>query len=171
MPFLLVHPAAHDSNLLTGATGAQQQVLYPRRCVFGAVLVLDPMLATHLRQVFPQQFAGLRVKQADIAVIPLHRNLLADPPWRRAVVGRIHFHAAIQIDLALAILVVAERFDRQREQGGFFFGEHGRHLPFGSAVNAGVGPAFLPVIQVGLSFVQTFEALSLEGRFLSMADA
>jgi len=27
------------------------------------------------------------------------------------------------------------------------------------------------VIQVGLSFVQAFEALSLEGRFLSMADA
>ena len=38
-------------------------------------------------------------------------------------------------------------------------------------MNAGVGPAFFPVVQVGLSFLQTFETLSLERRFLCMADA
>jgi len=105
------------------------------------------------------------------AGIPLHRNLLADPSRWRAVVGRIDFHAAVQIDLALAILVVAEGLQRERQQGRLFFGEHGRHLPLSGAVNARVGPALFPMIQVSLSILQTFEALSLEGCFLGMAHA
>ena len=71
------------------------------------------MFATHLRQVFPQQFAGLRVQQTDVPEVPLHRNHTADPSRRRAVVGGIDFHAAIQIYRAYAILVVTERLDRQ----------------------------------------------------------
>jgi hypothetical protein len=59
----------------------------------------------------------------------------------------------------------------RRSEGRLFFGEHGRHLAFGGAVNARVRPALLPVVQVGLGFLQTFEALSLQGRFLGMADA
>src|SRR4029450_3703607 len=92
------------------------------------------------------------------------------PGWG-AVVGRLYFHAAIQIHGAFAVLVVAERLQRQREQGGFLFGEHGGPLPFGGAVNPCIGPALLPVVQVDLSFLQTFEALSLQRRFLGMADA
>jgi hypothetical protein len=67
-------------------------------------------------------------------------------------------------------LVVAERLQRQREQGGFLFGEHGGYLPFGGAVNPCIGPALLPVVQVDLSLLQTFEALSLQRRFLGMTD-
>lgn len=37
-------------------------------------------------------------------------------------------------------------------------------------MNAGVRPALFPVIQVGLGFLQSFEALSLQRRFLGMTN-
>ena len=88
------------------------------------------------------------MQQPDLTEIPLHLHLPADPARRRAVVGGIDFHAAIQVYRAFPILVIAEGLQRQRQQRGLLFGEHSRHLPFGSAVNARVGPVFLPVIQV-----------------------
>ena len=124
-----------------------------------------------LAQVLAQQLAGLRIEQADVLTIPLHLHAPADPARRRAVVGGFDFHAAVQMNRALAVLVIAERLERQRQQRGFLFGEHGRDLPFGGAVNARVGPALFPVIQVGLRFFQTFEALPFERRFLGVADA
>jgi hypothetical protein len=60
---------------------------------------------------------------------------------------------------AFAVLVVAKGLQRQGEQRGPFFGEHGRDLSFGSAVNAGVSPALLPLIQIALRFFQTFKTL------------
>jgi hypothetical protein len=75
------------------------------------------MLAALLAQVFPQQFSGLRMQQPDLTEIPLHLHLAADPAWRRAVVGGIDLHGAIQMHRALAILIVAERLERQRQQG------------------------------------------------------
>ena len=71
---------------------------------------------------------------------------------------------------ALAVLVITERFDRQRKQERFFLGEHRRNLPFGRAVDARVGPAQFPVIEIGLSFLQAFKALSFERCFLRVAD-
>ena len=44
---------------------------------------------------------------------------------------------------SFAVLVIAEWFHRQREQGWFFFREHGRHLPFRGSVNA-YPPSLLP---------------------------
>jgi len=44
-------------------------------------------------------------------------------------------------------------------------------LPFGGAVNAGVGPVLFPVVQVSLGFFQAFKALSLQRSFLGMANA
>lgn len=79
LPLLFIHPAAHHPDLPAGSSSAQQQVLHRGRRVFGAVFVFDPMFATRLRQMFPQQLAGLRVQQADRAVIPLDRKFLADP--------------------------------------------------------------------------------------------
>ena len=38
-------------------------------------------------------------------------------------------------------------------------------------MNPRVRPALLPVVQIGLRLLQTFEALSLQGRFLGVADA
>ncbi len=70
-----------------------------------------------------------------------------------------------------AVLVIAERFHRQREQGWFFFCEHSRHLPFGGAVDARIGPGCFPAIQIGLPFLQALEASSLERRVFGVSDA
>ena len=51
------------------------------------------------------------------------------------------------------------------------FREHGCDLPLGGAVNARVGPALFPTIQIGLRFFQALEALAFERRLLRMADA
>ena len=95
----------------------------------------------------------------------------ADPARRRTVVGRFDFHAAVQVHRAFAVLVIAERLDGQRQQGRPLFGEHGRHLPLGGAVDARVGPALFPMIQIGLRFLQAFETHALQRRLLRMADA
>src|ERR1700751_1348281 len=70
-----------------------------------------------------------------------------------------------------AVLVIAEWFHRQLEQGWFFFCEHGGHLPFGGAVNARIRPVRFPTIQIGLRFLQALEALSFERRVFSVSDA
>ena len=72
---------------------------------------------------------------------------------------------------ALAVLVIAERLEWQRQQRRLFLGEHRRHLALGGAVNARVGPALFPVVQIGLRLLQTLEAQALQRRLLRVADA
>jgi len=72
---------------------------------------------------------------------------------------------------ALAELVKAKRLDGERQQGRFLFREHGRDLAFGRPVDSGVSPAFLPAVQIGLSFLDTLESQPLQRRLLSVADA
>ena len=71
---------------------------------------------------------------------------------------------------ALAILVVAERFQRQPLQEGLFLGEHGSDLPLGSAMDARVGPVLFPVIEIRLRLFQALELLALQRCFLCVAD-
>ena len=47
----------------------------------------------------------------------------------------------------------------------------GRHLPFGSTVNARIRPALFPAIQIALRFLQAFEAQTFQRRFLRVAHA
>ena len=96
-----------------------------------------------------------------MCVIPLDLNTAADPARRRAVVGGFDFDAAIQVHGSLAVLVIAKRFDRQRKQRRTLFGEHRCDLALGGAVNARVGPALFPAIQIRLRFFQALEALAL----------
>src|SRR5438874_3386250 len=71
---------------------------------------------------------------------------------------------------AFSVLVIAERLQRQGEQVRFFFGEHGRDLSFGRAMDARVGPALFPAVQIGLRFLETLKALPLGRCFLRVAD-
>ena len=75
-------------------------------------------------------------------------NPATDPARRCAVVGCLDFHTAIQMYRALAMLVIAKRFDRERKKCRTFFGKHRRHLPLSGAVNACVGPPLFPTIQI-----------------------
>jgi len=72
---------------------------------------------------------------------------------------------------ALAVLVITKRLEGQRLEEGFFFCEHGRDLPFGGALDAGIGAVGLPMIQIGLRFFQALEAFSLERSFLRVTDS
>jgi len=121
--------------------------------------------------MFPQQLAGERVQDADMRCIPLHLNTASDPARRRTVVSGLDLHATIQMYGALTVLVVAKRFQRQWQQRRALFGKHRRHLPFGGAVNARVGPTLFPAIQICLRFLQALEAQPLERSLLRMTDA
>ena len=103
--------------------------------------------------------------------VPLHCHTAADPAGRRAVVSRFHFHAPNQMYRSFAVLVIAKRFQWQRLEHRFLFGEHRGDLAFGGAMNPRIGPAFFPAIQMGLRFSQTLEGEPFQRRFLRMADA
>ena len=103
--------------------------------------------------------------------VPLHADAPADPTRRRTVVSCFDFHAAIQVHGALTVLVIAEGLDWQRKQGRPLFGEHGRDLSLGGAMDARVGPACFPVVQIGLRLLRAFEAHALQRRLLRMPDA
>jgi hypothetical protein len=106
-----------------------------------------------------------------VPLIPLDLDAAADPARRRAVVSGLDFDTAVQMHGAFAVLVIAEGLQGQRQQRRAFLGKHRRHLPLGGAVNAGVGPALFPPVQVCLGLFQAFETQSLQGCPLGVADA
>ena len=137
----------------------------------GPVRVGDAMPAPGRAQVLAEQLAGAGVEQADVEVVPLHVDAAADPARRRAVVGRGDLDAAVEVHGAAAVLVVAERLERQRAERRTFLGKHGGDLALGRAVDAGVGPALLPAVEVGLGVVEPLETEAAQRRFLRVADA
>jgi hypothetical protein len=98
---------------------------------------------------------------------PLHLNAAADPARWRTVVGGLDFDAAVQMHCSLAVPVIAKRLKRQRQERRSFFGKHGRNLPFRGSVNARVGPALFPAIQIRLRLLQALEAQPLSGVFFA----
>src|ERR1019366_7507678 len=162
---------AKRADLRSGFVGAAQQMLSAERRFGGSIIVFDAMPAARRAKVFTQQLSCLWIEQTDLPGIPLHPHASADPSRRRAVVCRLDFYAAIQMDTALAVLVVAKGHDGQPQQGWPLLGEHDRDLPLGGAVNACIGPTFFPAIEIGLSLFDGFEAEPFQRCFLSVADA
>ena len=105
-----------------------------------------------LAQVLAKKLVGMRMQDTHVQRIPLHFDTSSDPSWRQAVISRFHLHATVQMNDAFSVLVIAERFQRQRQQVRFFFGEHGRNLPFRRTVYACVSPALFPAVQIRLRF-------------------
>src|SRR5579862_1578741 len=137
----------------------------------GPVLVVNAMTPTFLSEVLTEQLPGDGIQQADVGGVPLHLNASADPTRRRAVIGGLHFDAAVQVHRAFAILVITKRFERQRKQSWLLFSKHCRNLPLGGSVNARVGPPRFPVVQIRLSLFEALEALPFERRLFRMPDA
>src|SRR5580658_2095280 len=133
------------------------------------VLFFYAIPAGFLAYVLSQQQSVFGIEDANIQLIPLHLYFASDPTWGQAVVGEIDFDATVQIHAPLTILVVAKRLEGKRQQGWFFFGKHGGDLSFRGAMNAGIGTACLPTIEIGLGFLQALKAFSLE-RSLGVAD-
>src|SRR5882672_3540072 len=105
-------------------------------------------------QMLAQQLPGLRRQQTDVQIVPLHLDALADPAGRCAVVRRLDFDAAVEMDRTLTVTVIAKWFERKRAERGPLLGKHQGDLPFRGAVDARVGPARLPAIQIGLRLLE-----------------
>jgi len=155
----------------SGSARSPQQLGGTQRRALGMILFFDAIPSPLLAHVFAQQLPGLGIEQTNVQLIPLHAQHAPDPARRCAVVRGFDFDAAVEMHDALAVLVIAKRFERQRQQRGLLFGEHGGHLPLGGAVDARVGPALFPVIEVGLGFVQSLEAQTFQRCFLRVTDA
>ena len=153
-----------------GALGGGEQGEGLARGAGGSVGVGDAMPAPWRAEVLAEELAGARVEQSDLGTVPLHVDAAADPAGRRAVVGGCDLDAAVEMHGAAAVFVVAERLERQRAEGRTLLGEHGGDLALGRAVDAGVGPALLPAVQVGLGGVELLEAEAAQGRLLGVAD-
>src|SRR5579863_1811215 len=167
----LMDHVADSADVLSCLVGSLQQAQRMRRRAPGAIFVADTMRAALLLDVFAQQLAGARIEQAHIHRIPLHIDQPTDPARRRAIVGRVDFNTAIDMDRSLSVLVIAERLQRQRLQQGLLFGEHRRHLPLGAAVDARVCPVLFPAIEICLGLFQALEALALQWCLLCMSNA
>ena len=111
------------------------------------------MPAALLAEVLAQQLSGFWIEDPDEQLVPLHSNMTSDPARREAIVSGLDFDAAIQMHEALAMLVVTKRFQGERLEERFFFRKHGRDLPFGGAVDAGIGAIRLLTIEIGLRFL------------------
>ena len=118
-----------------------------------------------------QQLARLRRQHPDVQVVPLHLHPLPDPARGRAVVRRLDFDAAIEMDGALAKAVVAKRFKRQPAERRPLVGKHRGDLALRRAVDPGVGPVRLPAIEVCLRGFDRLEAEPFQRRLLPVADA
>jgi len=71
---------------------------------------------------------------------------------------------------ALAVLVVTEGLDRQREQVRLLLGVHLRDLALGGAVDPRVRPSALPAVQIRLRLFDRLEAQTVELQ-LCVADS
>src|SRR5215469_9417783 len=163
--------ATEDTDLRAGLLGSPQQLMDAQGSSRRTVRGLDAMEATFLAHMLAHELAGLGVEDPNENAVPLHFDRAADPTRGCTVISGLHFDATIGMDRAFPELVVTERLQRQGQQGWFFFPEHGRHLPLGRAVDAGISPVGFPLIEISLRLLQTFKALALERRFLGMANS
>ena len=122
-----------------------------------------------LAAVLAEERAGREIQEADLHAVPLDGDVVADPARRGGIVGVVDLDAAVEMHGARAELIVAKRRDGQRRERGPLVGEHGGHLALGGAVNAGVGPARVPAVEIRLRLLQRLEAQALE-RGLRMRD-
>src|SRR5207249_2132207 len=95
---------------------------------------------------------------------PLDGEAFAHVPGRGAVVRALDLDAAVEVHGARAVLVVAKRRERQRPQRGLLFGKHRRDLALRGPVDARVGPAGVPVIEVRLAVRERLEAHPAQRR-------
>ena len=130
-----------------------------------------PLAPRLLTTVLAQQLAVLRAQDAHVPRVPLHPDDVTDVPRGHRVVRTGDLDVAVEVDGAGAVLVVVERLNGQWLQVRLLLGKHRRDLALGGAVDAGIGPAFLPVIEMYLGLLEALETHPLQGRFLCMVDA
>ncbi len=102
-------------------------------------------------QMLAEERSRLRRQQSHMQVVPLPLDALAQPAGRRALVRGLDFDTAVEMYRALAVVVIAKRFDRQRPERQLFLRKHHGDLPPGRAVDPRVGPPCFPAIQIRMA--------------------
>src|SRR5262252_2653514 len=165
-----VDAVAERADVLTGPGRAGQQRQRRRWRAARSILRVDDMATARLTAVLAQQGACRRIEQADVGVIPLDGDLATEPAGGWRIVGAGDLDASVEMHGAHPVLVIAEGLQRQRQEGRLFLGEHRCDLALGGTVDARVGPASFPAIEVRLRRVEALEAQALERRGLRVAD-
>ena len=168
-PVAAMDGLAERADVGAGAGGLGEQRQRGRRGAGRPILGMDGVAPGRLAAMLAQERAGGGIEEADVHAVPLDRDFLAEPAGRRGVVGVLDLDAAVEMDRARAELVVAKRLERQRPERRPLLGEHGGDLALGGAVDASVGPARVPAVEVGLRRFERLEAQALE-RGLGVAD-
>src|SRR2546426_8617292 len=154
-----------------GSGGAREERHRRRGRAVGLIVGVDRVTPASSTAMLAEQFTGGGSEKTDVVIVPLDGDLAPEPARRRGVVGTGDFHAAVEMDRPRPVLVVAKGLQRQREEMRLLLGEHGGDLALGGAVDAGVGPARLPAIEIRLSLlVEPLEAQALERRLLRVPD-
>ena len=166
----VIQQLAELARLGAGMSSSPQQLRRAQRHFLGVIFFLDAISAALLTQMLAKKLVGVRMQDAHVQRIPLHFHRTPDPSRRQAVIGGFDFHTTIQMHYTFSVLVVAERFQRQCLQVRFFFREHRGNLAFGGAMDARVGPAFFPAVEIPLRFFQALEAHPFERGSLGVAD-
>ena len=159
--FVLVDVRADGADVHAGRRRASEKRDRAGRRARRPVVVVQTMPAAWRAQMLAQQLPRLRGEQADVQIIPLHLDALPNPAGRGAVVRGLDLDAAIEVHGAFAVPVIAKRFERERPERGLLLGKHHGDLPLRRAVDARVGPARLPAIQVRLRLVETSRSAGL----------
>ena len=160
-----------SADVFANVVGTLEELKRRGRRAGWPILLGDPMSSGALPKEFAEQLSGDRVENSYVDRVPLDVDLLAEPPGRNSVVGASDFDAAVDVYGALSEFVEAEWLEGQRQQRRLLLREHRRYLPPGRAVDAGVRPACLPVIEIVLRELDTLEALTLERGALRVTDA
>src|SRR5436189_2090295 len=154
----VIQQLAELAGLGAGMSSSPQQLRRAQRHFLGVIFFLDAIAAAFLTQVLAKKLVGVGMQDTHVQLIPLHLQRTSDPSRRPTVIGGFDFHTTIQMHYTFSVLVVAERFQRQCLQVRFFFREHGGNLAFGGAMDACIGPAFFPAVEIPLRFFQALEA-------------
>jgi len=170
-PFVLVDGGAHGADVCAGRRCPGEERDRARRRSRRTIIIVKAMPAAGRAQMLAQELSRLGGEQADVLLVPLHLDPLADPAGRGAVVGGLDLDAAIEVHRAFAVPVIAKRFERERPERGLLLRKHHGDLPLRRPVDARVGPARLPAIQVRLRLVETLKAQASQRRLLRVADA
>src|SRR5436309_5464838 len=119
---MLMDVLAHRTEVRTGGLRPGEERDRARWRACGTVVMVQPVPAPRRPQMLAQQQPGLGCEQADVEIVPLHVDPLADPARWSAVVGGLDLDAAIEMRGAFAVSVIAKRFERQRGGCGLLLG-------------------------------------------------
>ena len=94
---------AEGADVSSGACRSRQQLQGTERHALGVILRLDSIPASFLADMLAQELAVVGIEEAHVKLIPLYVHHPPDPAGRRAVVGGLDLHAAVQMHGALAV--------------------------------------------------------------------